>query len=177
TSPWANCLAKWVDELSSVTASATRRDVSSVKSIFFSRASSAKLLARSASRSARAASTLSAITEGLSRRAESTLKSDNAAGSSCPRRIEPACRAYGHATARSAAVTATLPIARLSRPDFIKKPKDFAWSKVLCPSWDSTAPTKEGLLLGGKIVSNLYEQISGARIDFSSDRRYGRAAL
>jgi uncharacterized Zn-finger protein len=51
--------------------------------------------------------------------------------------------------------------AKLSRARFMPKPLGFAALEIVCRIYDTTAPTKEGLLWNDKIVSNLHEQMSG----------------
>src|SRR5205807_10348603 len=148
-------------------ASATRRDNSSSRVIFLSRASSTKLLASSASPQASAASMFCATTAGFSRRAESIWRSESSAGSSCVESKAPASRACGHSAASTAALTARPPRAEPSRRHFIRKTRYFHHPevKIVCRFCDTTAPTKEGLLWDDKIVSNLHEQRSGGRCE------------
>jgi len=121
TSPVAKRFAKCDDEFSSVTASDTRRDSSSATGMPFSRASSTKLLARSASFAASAASIFAAMTGLLSRRAELSWMSESAAGSSCAARMAPASRACGHSNAHATAHTVVPTRADPIRARFIPK--------------------------------------------------------
>jgi hypothetical protein len=64
------------------------------------------------------------------------------------------------------ALSAMHAMAELIRPRFIRKTRRFARlktnapkNKIVCRFWDTTAPTKEGLLSDGKIVSNLHKQM------------------
>ncbi|MFL6790644.1 MAG: hypothetical protein ACJ8EE_05690 [Bradyrhizobium sp.] len=71
-----------------------------------------------------------------------------------------ASRAFGHNAAPTAALIAIPATAKLNRAYFIPKTQGFAALKIGCRIYDTTAPTKEGLLWDDKIVSNLHEQMS-----------------
>jgi hypothetical protein len=47
------------------------------------------------------------------------------------------------------------------RRRLIRKSRSFAFTRYECRFYDTTAPTKEGLLRDDKIVSNLHYKISG----------------
>src|SRR5437016_4248379 len=160
TSPVAKRLAKCDGEFSATTASATRRDNSSSRVIFLSRASSTKLLASSASPQASAASMFCATTAGFSRRAESIWRSESSAGSSCVESKAPASRACGHSAASTAALTARPPRAEPSRRHFTRKTRYLHHPevKIVCPYYAPTAATKERRLSEAKLCSNLEEQ-------------------
>src|SRR5262245_13200822 len=134
--------------------------------MLLSRASSAKLPARSASPEASAASILSWIRPGLFRRAELTCRLESSAGSSCAASTAQASLACGHSTAAMTALTAMhatarLSLARLGFARFIaEKTGPSVALKIVCQFPDTTAPTKEGLSEDDKIVSNLHEQMS-----------------
>jgi uncharacterized Zn-finger protein len=59
----------------------------------------------------------------------------------------------------------------------LKNPVFPAHSKLVCRFYDTTAPTKEGLLWDDKIVSNLHEQMSGrgsrGALGINDTRQYG----
>src|ERR1700688_4189784 len=103
----------------------------------------------------------SSISAGLFRRAELMPISASCAGSSCATRIAEASRACGQSAAPTAALATMHATAKLSRVRFMPKPLGFAALEIVCRIYDTTAPTKEGLLWNDKIVSNLHEQMSG----------------
>src|SRR5258707_9701813 len=113
------------------------------------------------------------------RRAELSRRSERTAGSSCAARMAPASRACGHSTASKAA---QIPMQAIAEPiRILKNPVFPAYSKLVCRFYDTTAPTKGGLLWDDKIVSNLHEKMSsrgcGGILGMNESGQYGAGDL
>src|SRR5579871_3318269 len=88
--------------------------------------------------------------------------SDNSAGSFWAANCEAASRACPHSAASAAPLTITdasaIPIRRRCKSVSSVSPE------IIRPIYDTTVPTKEGLLRDTKIVSNLHERVERPRL-------------